>query len=268
MSASASATRDPPINGSELLSMPLFAGLSEADARLVCEAGRIEELAAGAILMMEDDPRADSYYALLAGEVALTHDERMIGLQVAPADLSLLSMMDRQPSSASITAFSNIRVGRLPRAPFELLLHRSGRFARNVLDTLARDLRQQHDRASKLIARFDDMFVSPNARLVLGPWEMPGSELYAFTVVGPSSVMTRVLPEGLRPIGTGLGPWLLCFLTHPHFRSRRRTEVEREIQYREILPLIPVHLPVGGLGLFCPVAYPESYLGFFVGREL
>lgn len=270
MSQSAVPVQVRPSGGEEMLTLPIFAGISEADARLVRESATTEEVAAGTILMIEDDPHPDAFYALLGGEVALTCDERMIGLQSAPANLGLLSLLDDQKRTATITAFSDIRVGRLSLSVFRQLMHRSGRFARNVLDTLTRDLRQQHDREAQLIARFDDMFDSPNAKLVRGPWEMPETELHAFTIVGPSSAILRILPEGLRPFGTGLGPWLLCFLIHPKaFSSKQQRENDdRPIHYREALPLVPVHMPDGGLGLFCPEAYPDSYLAIFVGREL
>lgn len=251
-----------------LFRQPMFVGVAKADRERLRAATTLERVAAGTTIVVEDDPEPDALYALLRGEIAITREDRMLGLQRPPSMLGLLSLLDGNARTATLTAFTDAVVARVPRAAVLEVLATSKVMARNVLDSLTRDLRGMHRRETELTARFDDLFDSPNARLIPGPWTMPNAELSVFVMVGPVLACQRLLPDGVEVLGQGLGPWLLCFAFYPELQSPRSLADGKTIRFAEATPLIPVRTADGRIGLFCPEAYPDNYLAVFLGREL
>ena len=251
-----------------LFLQPMFVGVGMADRDRLRTVTTLERVAAGTTIIVEDDPEPDALYALLRGEIAITREDRMLGLQRPPSMLGLLSLLDGNARTATLTAFTDAIIARIPRAAVLDVLVASKTMARNVLDSLTRDLRGMHRRESELKARFDDLFDSPNARLIPGPWTMPNAELSVFVMVGPVVACQRLLPDGVEVLGNGLGPWLLCFAFYPELKSPRSVADGKTIRFAEATPLIPVRTFDGRIGLFCPEAYPDNYLAVFLGREL
>ncbi len=253
----------------QILAQPLFAGLEPHAEQRLAAAVTVQRIAAGTTFILEGDPEPDALYVLLDGEVATTADDRLLVLQRSTAIIGLLSMLDDAARTASVSAFSDVRIARVPRAAFRDLMRRSRALSGNITQYLARELRSLHRKDADTRARFADHFRSPNARLLPGPWVMRDVELHVFVMVGPKTQISGLLPPGLIADGETLGCWLLTFVSVPELRSLDPSAADTEpVRYSEAAPLVPVFRRDGEFGFYCPEAYPDNYLAIFLGREV
>lgn len=253
----------------QILAQPLFAGLEPHAEERLAAALTVSRVAAGTTIILEGDPEPDALYVLLEGEVATTAGDRLLVLQRATSVIGLLSILDGAARTASVSAFSDVRIARVPRPAFRDLVRRSRALADNIAHYLVRELRSLHRADADTRARFADHFRSPNARLLPGPWEMKGTDVHIFVMLGPKAQIASLLPEGLKADGETLACWLLAFTSVPALHSLDPSASATEpVRFSEAAPLVPCYRPDGEFGLYCPEAYPDNYLAIFLGREV
>lgn len=252
----------------KVLGLPIFGDLDAKASNRIRRVIRVERLDAGTCFLIEEDLNADDLFIVLQGEVALTVEDRLLILNDAPALIGLLSLIDEAPRTASATAFSDIVLAVLPRKEFQDLMALSPRFARNVIEHLARDVRNLHRADERVRLNFDDHFDSPNARLVPGPYAMEDVDLRLFLMHGSPSSLVRWMPPGVKPLPGLEDRWFLISGYYPRFFSLHPNRHAKPVAYSETAPYVPCLLPDGSPALFCLEAYPDNYMAIFLGREL
>ncbi len=256
-----------------LLALPLFRGLEpEARTRLLA-AARFERFEPGETIT-EMGSEAEALYLLVQGEIAVTRAQRLVTLTAAPSIVGLVSIVDGESRSATLSAFSPMEVFSLDRADFDALLAASPVMTRNLVVHLARDIRGLYERQDTLMRHFDDFFESPNARLVAGPYYGELFDQYVFVMEDRPEGLQRLMPPGCSLIPGLGGRWLLTFNFFPGLTTRNPAGRGKKFAYAETTPFIPCMVSTGHLGLpttaglFCPELYPDNYLAIALGREL
>ncbi len=256
-----------------LLELPLFRGI-EADTRTrLLAAARFDRFEPGETLT-EMGSEAEALYLLVRGEIAVTRANRLVTLTAAPNILGLVSIIDGESRSASLSAFSTMEVFTLDRADFDALAAASPVLTRNLVVHLARDIRGLYERQDTLMRHFDDFFESPNARLVPGPYYGELFDQYIFVMEDRPEDLERLMPPGCSLIPGLGGRWLVTFNFFPGLTTRNPAGRGKKFAYAETTPFIPCTVATGrtGLpstaGLFCPELYPDNYLAIALGREL
>jgi CRP/FNR family cyclic AMP-dependent transcriptional regulator len=106
------------------------------------------EVAAGEILFSEGEA-GDEMFAVVEGEVELTHQGRVIESVTAGGILGEMALIDTAPRSATATAQTSTRIVRIDQKRFTFLVHEHPTFALQVMRVMARRLRQANVTADR-----------------------------------------------------------------------------------------------------------------------
>ncbi|MEZ4437134.1 MAG: acetoacetate decarboxylase family protein [bacterium] len=250
-----------------LLQMEVFEHL-EAEAVDLLRAGlRVHDVRAGRRIT---DQKMDAAYVffLLEGEVAVTRNGKLVTLIQAPEILGLVAVIDGQPRTASLEAFTNVRVASMPHELLEALLDESPRMSRNLIRFLAHQLRLQYEQSDRIQRHFEDFFRSPKAELVPGPYVADPFDMYIFVMQDDPRHLAALLPRGVRPMPGTEGRYLLTFNFFDRTWSRHPEGEGRAFSYNETAAFLPCIAPRMRPGLFIPELYPDNFLAITLGREL
>jgi CRP/FNR family transcriptional regulator, cyclic AMP receptor protein len=162
-------------------SIPLFLGLSEDDLKLVSEMAIEKQVPKGTVVITEGEI-GDSMYVVITGRVKVfigDEDGREIILKMlGPGDVfGEMSLIDRQPRSASVSTLEPCVFRILSHSSFEICLERAPRIAVGVMNALAKRLRDA-DRKISTLALMDvygrvahtllELAVHSNGKLLVG----------------------------------------------------------------------------------------------------
>ena len=141
-----------------LKNIPLFAGLSEDDLKLVSDMAIEKSYPKNAVVITEGE-QGDSLFAVMSGRVKVfigDEDGREIILKMlGPGDVfGEMSVIDRQPRSASVSTLESCVFRVLSHSSFEVCLERAPRIAIGVMNALAKRLRDA-DRKITTLALMD-----------------------------------------------------------------------------------------------------------------
>jgi CRP-like cAMP-binding protein len=106
------------------------------------------DVVAGDILFSEGDP-GDVMFAVIDGEVELTHQGRVIEEVTAGGILGEMALVDTGPRSATATARTAGRVVPVDQKRFTFLVHEHPTFALLVMRVMAHRLRQANVTADR-----------------------------------------------------------------------------------------------------------------------
>lgn len=135
-------------HGDDLRFVPLFSRLPEHALNAIGRVSTTRSFPDGHVLCDEGDP-GELLYVLLSGEVRvsrLTADGREIVVAVveAPGALGELSLIDKAPRSATLTAQGPVQVRLIPRPAFLQLLDEQPAMNSAILQRLAMMLRNSN----------------------------------------------------------------------------------------------------------------------------
>ena len=250
-----------------LLQMEVFDGIEPAAVDLLRRGLRIHEVKAGRRIT---DQRMDAAYVffLLDGEVAVTRDGKLVTLVQAPEILGLVAVIDGQPRTASLEAFSDVRVASMPHQLLEGLLDNSKRASRNLIRFLSHQLRVQYEQSDLIQRHFEDFFRSPKAELVPGPYVADPFDMYVFVMQDDPRRLEALLPRGVRPMPGTEGRYLLTFNFFEKTYSKHPEGSGMAFSYNETAAFLPCLAPRMRPGMFIPELYPDNFLAITLGREL
>lgn len=250
-----------------LLQLEIFAHLEPEAIELLRAGLRVHEVRAGRRIT---DQKIDAAYVffLLEGEVAVTRDGKLVTLVQAPEILGLVAVIDGQPRTASLEAFTHVRVASMPHALLEALLEKSPRMSHNLIHFLAHQLRLQYEQSDLIQRHFEDFFRSPKAELVPGPYVADPFDMYVFVMQDDPRHLADLLPRGVRPMPGTEGRYLLTFNFFGRTYSRHAEGEGRAFSYNETAAFLPCLAPRMRPGLFIPELYPDNFLAITLGREL
>jgi CRP/FNR family cyclic AMP-dependent transcriptional regulator len=106
---------------SELLHIPLFAGLSRREVAWVPRLSTPVELPAGHVLAREGD-RGAEFFIVIDGHVEVLQDRRLVATRGPGSPLGEIALLDDRPRTASLVAQSPIRARVSSRQEFNGLL--------------------------------------------------------------------------------------------------------------------------------------------------
>jgi Cyclic nucleotide-binding domain len=118
----------------------LFDGMSSEDLYPVGQIAEARELSPGEPLVVQGDP-GDAVFIVVSGTFEVTRDGQKLREVSRGAVVGEIALLDGAPRSASVTALTEARVLRIPRAEFEALLDESPEIARGIIRTLLAHLR-------------------------------------------------------------------------------------------------------------------------------
>lgn len=250
-----------------LLQMEVFEHLEPEAVELLRAGLRVHEVRAGRRIT---DQKMDAAYVffLLEGEVAVTRNDKLVTLVQAPEILGLVAVIDGQPRTASLEAFTNVRVASMPHALLEALLEKSPRMSHNLIRFLAHQLRLQYEQSDRIQRHFEDFFRSPKAELVPGPYVADPFDMYIFVMQDDPNHLAALLPRGVRPMPGTEGRYLLTFNFFGRTYSRHAEGEGRAFSYNETAAFLPCLAPRMRPGMFIPELYPDNFLAITLGREL
>jgi len=164
-----------------LRNIPLFKGLPDEDIKLVNEMAIEKQFPKNAMVISEGEI-GDSLFAIMSGRVKVfigDEDGREIILKMlGPGDVfGEMSLIDRQPRSASVSTLEPCVFKVLSHSSFEVCLERAPRIAVGVMNALAKRLRDA-DRKISTLALMDvygrvahtllELAVHSNGKLLVG----------------------------------------------------------------------------------------------------
>lgn len=252
---------------SALLSHPLLSSLGpEAQAYVVAHARPIQ-CTPGQPIIIENQDGPEAYF-LTQGEVAILTEGKFVTLLRAPDIVGLVSALDGQPRSASVSAFRDAQLFAIKKSTIEDLLSNNPPFARQLISHLTEKLREQYTRESKLLSHLDDFFESPGALLIPGPYAADAFEMFVVVMQDESARVSSLLPPGLQPLPGLDGKYLLVFSFFPNMYTQHSAGAGKSFAYNETAFFVPCKGPSLIPGLFCPELYPDNTLAISIGREL
>ena len=143
-----------------LASLPVFNGLSREDVRELARISSLAKYPAGSGIFRENQP-SDGLYAVLEGQVEirvqdLRGEDHAIAILGPGAVLGEMSLLSKDPHSATAIAVSDVSLMRLPAAAFADLVSQGSRSAQQVVYNLAQvavhRLREVNQRLVALLA--------------------------------------------------------------------------------------------------------------------
>jgi CRP/FNR family transcriptional regulator, cyclic AMP receptor protein len=164
-----------------LKNIPLFAGLSEDDLKLVGDMAIEKSYPKNAVVITEGE-QGDSLFAVMSGRVKVfigdEEGREIILKMLGPGDVfGEMSVIDRQPRSASVSTLEPCVFRVLSHSSFEVCLERAPRIAIGVMNALAKRLRDA-DRKISTLALMDvygrvahtllELAVQTNGKLQVG----------------------------------------------------------------------------------------------------
>ena len=133
---------------------------------------------------------------------------------------------------------------------------------------LAGTVREMYDRDFDMLLSFDDIFESPNAQLLPGPYEFQPFPALFFVLESNAEKLADLLPPGLSLV-PGMRDRLLIVCSFvERCTSRAPGSSGRWFSYQETTPFIPCVADNGRPGLYTPELYPDAYLPIILGREI
>lgn len=137
-----------------LKNIPLLDGLSDDDLKLVGEMMIEKQYPKNAVIITEGE-LGDSLFAIMAGRVKVfigdEEGREVILKMLGPGDVfGEMSLIDRQPRSASVSTIEPCVFKVLSHSSFEVCLERAPRIAVGVMHALAKRLRDADRKISSL----------------------------------------------------------------------------------------------------------------------
>jgi len=248
---------------------PLFAAMERGPAReRLAAALRPERHAAGTVLVREH-AEAREVVLLVTGEVEVRREERLLTILEGPELVGLVGVLDDEGTrSATVRALADVEVLRLPAAAVDEALDASPALRRATIRFLAGTVRGLYDRDFDLLLSFDDIFESPNAALLPGPYEFQPYPATFLVLECDPAKLQALLPPGLTTIpGMRDRMMVVCSFVE-RCTSRAPGSSGRWFSYQETTPFIPCLADGGRPGLYTPELYPDAYLPIILGREV
>lgn len=129
-----------------LADVPLFSALSRRDLGLIARRGEEIEVEAGKRLVDQGETGAQ-FFVILSGKAKVTRNGRRItGLKRGDA-FGELSLLDRGPRNATVTAETDMELLVLGQREFSALIDAAPGFSRKLLTGMARRLREADARS-------------------------------------------------------------------------------------------------------------------------
>jgi CRP-like cAMP-binding protein len=126
-------------------SVPLFAGCTKKELRLIAKTAVVEARAAGATLVSEGEP-GNRAFVIIQGSCRVTRKGRKVGTVGEGGVVGELSLLTGATRNATVVADTPLEVAILDQRAFLALLETSPSMCRKLLQTLATRL-QQHEKS-------------------------------------------------------------------------------------------------------------------------
>jgi hypothetical protein len=247
---------------------PLFAGMEDGPARQrLIAALRPSQHPAGSVLV-EENADAAELILLVRGEVEVRRQGRLLTVLEAPGLVGLLAILDAGTRSATVQAVADVDVLALSRVELELAFASSAVLRQNLVRYLAGTVRELYDREFDMLLSFDDIFESPNAQLLPGPYEFEPFPAMFFVLACDAEKHARLLPPGLSLVPGMRDRMLVVCSFIERCTSTAPGSSGRWFSYQETTPFIPCVADGGRPGLYTPELYPDAYLPIILGREV
>jgi len=131
-------------NTTDLKTIWLFSGCSHAELRRIRRALTEVSVPTGTLLI-EEGTRGLLFFVVVEGEASVMRGGRTVGT-LGPGDqFGELSLLDREPRSASIVCDTDMDLLVLRQGPFQGILRSSPSISRKLLSALAGRLRDVED---------------------------------------------------------------------------------------------------------------------------
>lgn len=189
-----------------LRAIPLFKDLSDKDLALINDLAIDKHVTKGNVVLTEGEV-GDSLYAIISGRVKVfigDEDGREIILKILGAGdfFGEMSMIDKQPRSASVSTLENSTFKVLSHTAFETAVEKAPRIATLVMQALAKRLRDA-DRKISTLALMDvygrvantllELAITTNGKLVVG--EKLSQQDIANMVGASREMVNRILKD-------------------------------------------------------------------------
>lgn len=189
-----------------LRAIPLFNALSDEDMKLVNEIAVEKRVPKNTVVISEREI-GDSLYAIIAGRVKVfigDEEGREIILKIlGPGDFfGEMSLIDKQPRSATVATLDNSVFKVLSHGAFEMALDRAPRIGASVMQALAKRLRDA-DRKISTLALMDvygrvahtllELAVTANGKMTVG--EKLSQQDIANMVGASREMVNRILKD-------------------------------------------------------------------------
>ncbi len=189
-----------------LRAIPLFKDLSDKDLALINDLAIDKNVTKGNVVLTEGET-GDSLYAIISGRVKIfigDEDGREIILKIlGPGDFfGEMSLIDKQPRSASVSTLENSTFKVLSHTAFETAVEKAPRIATLVMQALAKRLRDA-DRKISTLALMDvygrvantllELAITTNGKLVVG--EKLSQQDIANMVGASREMVNRILKD-------------------------------------------------------------------------
>lgn len=126
----------------QLRAVSLFSRCSNAELSTIASAVDEIEVEAGRVLITEGDVGKEAF-VIIEGEATVSRDGAAVATLVAGQPFGEMSLVDRSPRNATVTAATSLRLLVLGQREFAGLLDASPAFARTILAALASRLREK-----------------------------------------------------------------------------------------------------------------------------
>ena len=124
-----------------LSTVPLFAGIDPADLQAVADVATEVRFRAGEEVVRQGDP-GDQLYVILDGEMKVIVDGQQVATRRPGDHVGEMSVLTREPRSATLVASGEVRALGLTQAQFESMLRERPDIALPVIATLCTRLRE------------------------------------------------------------------------------------------------------------------------------
>lgn len=129
-------------NPADLLKkVPLFEGMSARDLKVVAAEMREDSFKAGKAIVTEGDP-GGRFYLIVEGQAKVTQNGRSRGVLQPGDSFGELSLIDKGPRSATVTAQTDVVARSLTSISFLALLDEHSSMSRKVMVELAKLVRK------------------------------------------------------------------------------------------------------------------------------
>jgi CRP-like cAMP-binding protein len=122
----------------------LFSGCSQAELRRIRKALTEVSVPAGTLLVEEGTPGL-LFFIVISGSASVRHGGRTVVTLGPGEQFGELSLLDREPRSASVVCDTDMVLLVLRQGPFQRVLRASPSITRKLLRTLAGRLRDSED---------------------------------------------------------------------------------------------------------------------------
>ena len=130
---------------SSLAEVPLFSALSQRDLARIARLGEEVEVEAGTRLV-DEGATGDQFFVILRGKAKVTRRGRRIAALGRGDSFGELSLLDRGPRTATVTAETRMELLVLGQRQFSGLLDDAPGFSRKLLAGMASRLREADTR--------------------------------------------------------------------------------------------------------------------------